>query len=233
MKIIPAIDLMNGKCVRLIKGERQDLLSYQKDPIELAQAYVQNGAEMLHVIDLDGAFSGSPKNLDVIAKLAKRFKIQVGGGIRSEQAIKQLLGLGVNRVIVSTLLIENPELAEKIKAKYYGKLIGSFDFKQGMLSYAGWTKQTTKSFEGLADSLETIVVTDTACDGTFKGPNLDLLNAIKQKTNAKILAAGGVNDALDLLELRKLGIYGAIVGRALLEKRVSLRDIFKLQFFGD
>ncbi|VVC04048.1 Imidazole glycerol phosphate synthase subunit HisF [Candidatus Bilamarchaeum dharawalense] len=229
MIIIPAIDLMNGKCVRLIRGEQDKKITYKKTAMEVAEEYESMGVRLIHVVDMDGAFTGKMKNLDIIRSLAKKFPIQVGGGVRSESAIKQLLENGVEKVILGTLLFKNQDEAAQLKKKYFGKLIGSFDFKDGKLSYAGWTKTSRLKFSDLVSGLSEIVVTDISRDGTYRGPNLDLLKSIMQKTNSKLIAAGGVLDIPDLFELRKINVYGAIVGRAFLEGKIRLRDGYLME----
>jgi phosphoribosylformimino-5-aminoimidazole carboxamide ribotide isomerase len=230
MRVIPAIDLMGGKCVRLIKGEKKRVITYDKDPLEIAEEYMRTGAKLIHIVDLDGAFSGEMKNLEIIKALAKRFPIQVGGGIRSEEKITELLGFGVKKVIVSTLLLKDKKLSTTLKRKYKGQLIGSFDFKEGKLSYEGWTKQSTISFREASKGLEEIVVTDTSRDGTFEGPNLELLQSLKDQSDCRIIAAGGVRDIEDLIKLKGISVDGAIIGRACLEKTVLLREAFILEF---
>lgn len=222
MIIIPAIDLMGGECVRLVRGERENKITYGKSPVYVAQGYMGMGARIIHVVDLDGAFTGEMKNIGIIRELAREFPIQVGGGIRSEGKVAEVLGLGVKKVIVSTLLMKGPELAEKLKKEYRGRLVGSFDFKDGKLSYAGWTQKSELSFEEVSAGLDEIVVTDTSRDGTYLGPNLELLRELKGRCNARIVSAGGVRNAQDLVELSKIGIYGAIAGRAFLEDKVEL-----------
>ncbi|MFH1785214.1 MAG: 1-(5-phosphoribosyl)-5-[(5-phosphoribosylamino)methylideneamino] imidazole-4-carboxamide isomerase [Candidatus Micrarchaeota archaeon] len=229
MIVIPAIDLMDGKCIRLVKGQKDKLISYAKTPFEVAEQYESLGVRLIHVVDLDGAFTGKMKNIETILSLAKKFPIQVGGGVRSETAIKKLLEGGVRKVIVSTLLFKDQAIAKRIKEKFYGRLIGSFDFKDDKLSYAGWTKKTKLSFKETSKNLSEIVVTDTSRDGTYMGPNTQLLSNLMKQTKAKIIAAGGVLDLPDLIELRKMGLYGAIVGRAFLEGRIKLRDGFLLE----
>jgi phosphoribosylformimino-5-aminoimidazole carboxamide ribotide isomerase len=230
MRIIPAIDLMDGRCVRLIKGEKKNMIVYEKTALEIAEEYWRNGARIIHVVDLDGAFTGEMKNLKIIKSLAERFQIQVGGGIRSEDKINELLGLGVKKVILSTLLLKDRAQAEILKKKYYGKLIGSFDFKDGKLSYAGWTKQSELSFEEVTNELYEIVVTDTSRDGTFSGPNLKLLESLKSKFSGKIIAAGGISSVEDLIKLDNVSVDGAIIGRAFLENMISLNNIFKFDY---
>jgi phosphoribosylformimino-5-aminoimidazole carboxamide ribotide isomerase len=225
MIIIPAIDLMGGKCVRLIKGERERKIEYKESAMEVAEKYMGMGARIIHMVDLDGAFSGRMENAEIIKGVAKRFPVQVGGGIRDEGSIKEMLGAGVKKVIVSTLLMKERELAEKLKEKYCGKLIGSLDFKDGKLSYAGWTRQSELSFEEVVEGLGEIVVTDTSRDGTYEGPNIELLKELKGRCDARIISAGGVRDEKDLFALSRTGIYGAIAGRAFLEGRINLGNL--------
>lgn len=229
MRVIPSIDLMDGKCVRLVRGEKRSAIAYDKDPIAIANEYIQNGAALIHVVDLDGAFTGGMKNLGIIRQLAKRFTIQVGGGIRSEERIKQLLELGATKAVVSTLLFKDPTGASRLREKYRGNVIGSLDFKNGRLCYAGWTETSNSSFEQVAEGLEEIIVTDVERDGTLTGPNLELLRCLKTRCKARLIAAGGIRDIPDLFELKRIGMDGAIVGKAFLENRIKLRNGFRFQ----
>jgi phosphoribosylformimino-5-aminoimidazole carboxamide ribotide isomerase len=215
---------MGGKCVRLIRGKKDQAITYAKTPYEIAEEYESTGARLIHVIDLDGAFTGKMTNLSIISALAQRFPIQVGGGVRSEAAIKTLLGAGVEKVIASTLLLKDQQEAVRLKEKYFGKLIGSFDFKDRKLSYAGWTKKSKLKFKDVSKNLAEIVVTDTSRDGTFMGPNIELLSMVMKTCKAKVMAAGGVLEVEDLLELKQIGVSGAIVGRAFLDGKLKLRD---------
>ncbi|MDO8553669.1 MAG: 1-(5-phosphoribosyl)-5-[(5-phosphoribosylamino)methylideneamino] imidazole-4-carboxamide isomerase [Candidatus Micrarchaeota archaeon] len=229
MRVIPSIDIMDGKCVRLVRGEKSSSIAYEKSPLETAEEYDKYGAKLIHIVDLDGAFIGDMKNLELIKQIAKRFPIQVGGGIRDERKIEQLLALGVQKVVVSTLLLKDQDLASKIKEKYYGKLVGSFDFNQGRLSYAGWVKQSNISFENAVTGLEEVIVTDIERDGTFNGPNLDLLRSLKIRCKSKMISAGGVKDILNIFELRKIGMDGVIIGKAFLENKINLKDGFRFE----
>lgn len=229
MRLIPSIDLLDDKCVRLVRGEKRSVIDYDGSPLAIAEEYIRNDAKLLHIVDLNGAFTGKMKNLSLIKELAARFPIQVGGGVRTEETIVELLRDGVKKVVVSTLLMQNPEEASKLKKKYRGKLVGSFDFKQGKLCYSGWTKQSSMSFEEAAEGLDEIIITDTDRDGTLGGPNLELLQSIKTLCSAKVLAAGGVRDVADIMSLKKIGVDGVIIGRALLENKFSMRNIFKFE----
>lgn len=228
MIVIPAIDLMGGRCVRLVRGQKDDAIYYDKKPMEVAEEYYDNGAKIIHVVDLDGAFSGEMDNMPIIAELAKRFPIQVGGGVRNENRLKQLLYLGVKKVIVSSIFATDPKLASELKKRYYGKIIGSFDLKDGKLSYSGWMEQSEERFEDVTRDLAEVVVTDTTRDGTLEGPNIEMIETLKQKTDAKIISAGGIRDIADLKALSKLGIYGAIAGRAFLEGRIGMDCGFEI-----
>ena len=229
MIVIPSIDLMDGKCVRLIRGEKRSCIEYEVDPTYMARQYIDKGAKLIHVVDLDGAFTGEMKNIEIIKQLAKQFPIQVGGGIRDEQRIKDLLSSGVKKVVLSTLLIRFPELADKIKKQYRGRIIGSLDFKNGKIGYAGWTRGSDIELASFTDGLEEIIVTDTERDGTFGGPNIELLTKVKRKCKASIIAAGGIRDVFDIMELKKSGIDGVIIGRAFFEKKISLKNGFRFQ----
>ncbi|MBI5223243.1 1-(5-phosphoribosyl)-5-((5-phosphoribosylamino)methylideneamino)imidazole-4-carboxamide isomerase [Candidatus Micrarchaeota archaeon] len=222
-QVIPAIDLMGGQCVRLVKGEKQNKIEYAISPYEMAKSYLEYGAKLIHIVDLDGAFTGQMTNLPIISKLASEYPIQVGGGIRNEERIRELLLLGVKRVVVSSLLLKNQELATELKTKYKGKLVGSFDFKNGRLAYAGWTKESELKFNEVVAGLDEIVVTDTNKDGTFEGPNLELLSSLRASyPNIKIISAGGVKDESDLAALEGIGIDGVIIGRGFFEKMIKL-----------
>ncbi len=229
MRVIPSIDLMDGKCVRLIRGEKRSCIEYEIDPISMARQYIDKGAKIIHIVDLDGAFTGKMKNIEIIKQLAKQFPIQVGGGIRNEFAIQELLNTGVKKVVLSTLLIKSPELAGKIKKQYGERIVGSLDFKNGKIGYAGWTKKSDMELASFTEGLEEIIVTDTDRDGTLSGPNIELLVKVKRKCNARIIAAGGIRDVFDIMELKKSGIDGAIIGRAFFEKKISLKNGFSFQ----
>lgn len=229
MMLIPAIDLLSGKCVRLRKGVKNEVINYIESPYALAERYKSLGASLIHIVDLDGAFSGAQANLSVIKELAANFKLEVGGGIRSEESVRRLFDLGVIRVVLSTMLFKNPALAAKLKQDYRGKVLGSFDFKDGKVSYAGWTKSSSlgvvDGFFELVNGFREIVVTDTSRDGMLAGPNLELLISVKSRLpEVKIIAAGGVRGIADLEALEAIGIDGVIVGRALLEGNLPAEE---------
>ncbi len=225
-QVIPAIDLMDGKCVRLIRGELEQRIEYSVSPIEMAERYMSNGAKLIHVVDLDGAFSGNMTNLPIISKLAIQYPIQVGGGVRDEEWVERLLEAGVQKVILGTILLKDRELATMLKTRYAGKIVGSFDFKDGLLAYSGWTKQSDMRFDDVVAGLDEIVVTDTGRDGTLSGPNLRLLSWIRtQYPDLRIISAGGVRDTGDLDALIRIGIDGTIIGRGFFENKIPMNAI--------
>ncbi len=232
MKIIPAIDLLNGKCVRLVRGEERSAVVYDKDPLVLANEYMERGARRIHVIDLDGAFTGTMKNMEIIRELAARFPLQVGGGIRTEKTLGELLEAGVQKVILSTLLLRDKDAATDIKRRYDDRIIGSFDFSNGALKYAGWTKESASQLADVVRGLSEIIVTDIERDGTLTGPNIRLLESIKRRTDAVIIAAGGIRDVWDLYDLKRIGMGGAIIGKAFLENRLAPDESFRFEQFG-
>ncbi|MFH1447844.1 MAG: 1-(5-phosphoribosyl)-5-[(5-phosphoribosylamino)methylideneamino] imidazole-4-carboxamide isomerase [Candidatus Micrarchaeota archaeon] len=224
MMVIPAIDIMGGKCVRLVKGKKKEVILYEKNPVDIAEGYIQGGAKLIHVVDLDGAFTGRMKNLRTIKNLAERFPIQVGGGVRSEERIEQLLSSGVKRVVVSTILFGDRDYSRYLRKKYGKSLIGSFDFRGEKLAYEGWLKRTNIPFEVVSLDFEEIIVTCSDRDGTLSGPDINLLMDIRTKFDGRIVAAGGVRDINDLKEVEDAGIDGVIIGRAILEERIRFEE---------
>jgi len=224
MNVIPAIDLMGGRCVRLVQGKKENAITYEKSPLVLAGEYSAAGAQLLHVVDLDGAFTGSMANFEAIVQLARSHPVQVGGGIRSEERADALLDAGVKKIIVSTVLARDPALAARFKSKYRGRLIGSLDFRDGVVQIAGWNAVTALGFAELMEGLEEIIVTDVSRDGTLGGPNLGLLARVKAEFPGRVTCAGGVSSLEDIRALKRLGIDGVIAGRSLLDGEFSLAE---------
>lgn len=233
--IIPAIDIKDGRCVRLRQGRASDETVYGEDPVQMAAYWEKEGATWLHVVDLDGAFSGHPVHTDLILKIAKAVKIpvQAGGGLRTLPQIQQLLEAGINRVILGTraaLDIENlAKLIDKLKS---GLAIG-IDAREGRVQIKGWTETIQENPVALASKIshqgvQTIIYTDTAADGMLGGPNLPAISAVCAEVKCNVIAAGGISSKKQVLALRQLGannLTGAIVGKALYEKKVSLTDL--------
>ncbi|MBI5227562.1 1-(5-phosphoribosyl)-5-((5-phosphoribosylamino)methylideneamino)imidazole-4-carboxamide isomerase [Candidatus Micrarchaeota archaeon] len=227
MKIIPAIDLLNGKCVRLIQGSLSKEIDYVIDPIKLAENYSKLGADLLHVVDLNGAFSGNMQNFQIISKLASKYNIQVGGGVRSIEIIEKLLAIGVKKVVLGTALIDNKEFANEVKRKYSNKIIAALDFRNGKITTSGWTITSDADVYVICDGIEEVLVTDITKDGMLSGPNIEMIKSVQTKTNARIIASGGVSSVEDLIGLKKAGAYAAIVGRSLLEGKLNLSNAIK------
>ncbi len=235
MYIIPAIDLIEGKCVRLIQGEYDSQITYQKDPIEQANQFASDGAKWLHIVDLEGAKLGKPVNTATIARIAQpgRLKIEVGGGIRQEQSIKQLLDIGVQRVIIGTKAISDFEWFAAMAEKYSGKIALGLDARGPKLATDGWTKegsQTVLKFAIKAAKLPlaAIIYTDITKDGMMAGPNLERTKQIADAVDIPVIASGGVNSIEDIKMLIQSGnIEAAIIGRALYEGTLRLADAIK------
>lgn len=231
MIIFPAIDLMNGKVVRLKQGDFNTSTIYSNDPVTIAKLYEEVGATWLHVIDLDGAKTGRSQNLSVIQQIKDQtnLKIQVGGGVRSEQAITLLLELGVDRVIVGTMAVKQPTVLKELVETYQERIIVSVDSKNGFVTYSGWQDTTLIPTLGFCLKLQqmgikTIVYTDIAKDGMMKGPNIEDYQKLSQATSLNLIASGGVSSIDDVNTLYKMNIYGAIIGKALYLKQIDLKE---------
>ena len=234
MEIIPAIDLLNGKCVRLNQGNYNEVTKFNSDPVKQAQIWESQGAKRLHLVDLDGAKTGEPIN-DLTIKKIKRsinIPIQLGGGIRTIDRAKELLGIGIDRIILGTIAIENPELVKVLSQEYPRRVAVGIDAKEGMVATRGWLKQSEISSLELAKRLNdlelaAIISTDIATDGTLKGPNVQALREITEISINPVIASGGVGSIADLISLSDFeneGIEGIIVGRALYDGSIDLKE---------
>jgi phosphoribosylformimino-5-aminoimidazole carboxamide ribotide isomerase len=237
MKIFPAIDLREGKCVRLVQGKLDQLTVFSENPVEMAKAWESKGAEFLHLVDLDGAFSGKPQNLGVIREIVANVNIpvQLGGGIRGMAVIEEILALGVARVILGTVAIGNPRLVESACGKYPGKIVVGIDSKDGKVAVEGWDITSERETVELALEMkkmgvECIIYTDIKRDGMLTGPNLESTKDLAERTGLQIIASGGISCLEDILQLKKLepiGIEGVIVGKALYTDALKLEDALK------
>jgi phosphoribosylformimino-5-aminoimidazole carboxamide ribotide isomerase len=233
MKIIPAIDLIDGKTVRLEQGEYDRQLSYTIDPVEAAKKWESMGAEMIHVVDLDGARQGKPINLEVAKKIVNcvNVPIEIGGGYRSIEDIENALSQGISRVIVGSRAFEDYEFARLCVNEFVEKVIFSFDVKGFSPSVRGWKKTTDVDFFEILDwfieyGAKEIIYTDITRDGMLSGPNIENLKKILSKGNIKVISAGGVKNLEHILELKKLedmGLSGVIVGRAIYDGTLDLK----------
>jgi len=225
MIIIPAIDLKNGKCVRLSQGEMHRETVYSENPVEIALSWQSMGAERLHIVDLDGAVSGTPHNREAIRQIrsASDMHIEVGGGIRDLATISSYLDDGINSVILGTAAIKDPELRIKACRQYPGRIIIGIDARDGMVSVQGWTEDTATSAIDFAaeldpDAVAAIIFTDISRDGMLTGPNIESTVALARSMPIPVIASGGLaslDDIRRLLDVEQHGIMGAITGRAL------------------
>ncbi len=234
MEIIPAIDLLNGRCVRLNQGNYNEVTKFNSDPVKQAQTWEKQGAKRLHLVDLDGAKTGQPINDLIIKEIKKSIEIpiQLGGGIRTIDRAKELFDIGIDRIILGTIAIENPELV-KILAKEYPKRIAvGIDAKEGKVATRGWLKQSEKTAIELAKQLNdlelaAIISTDISTDGTLKGPNVQALREIAEISINPVIASGGIGSIADLISLTDFankGIEAIIVGRALYDGSIDLKE---------
>lgn len=238
MIIIPAVDIKNGKCVRLLQGRMNDETIYSDDPEAMALKWAQIGAQLIHVIDLDGAFAKSPQNIEAIRKILKSVMvpIQLGGGIRNEETVHMYLKLGVNRIIIGTEAIKKPAFVKRVCEKYPGQIIVGIDARQGKVAIDGWTHTTrievielAKEFEGCG--VAAINFTDIQRDGMQTGPNIDATLRLAEAVTIPVIASGGVSsieDIKNLLPLEKKGVAGVIVGRALYSGQLDLKAALDL-----
>ena len=238
MKLIPAIDLMNGKCVRLFKGDFNKRKDFSKEPHEQAQFWESEGAECIHIVDLDAAKSGNPSNDKTIKEIVKtvNIPIQVGGGIRSQERIEQLFSYGIDKVIMGTSAIENKALVKELSNKFPGRIIVGIDAKEGKVSTRGWLEQSNILAKDLVKEfssfkIASFIVTDINTDGTLEGTNEDFIRDILNITDIPVIASGGIGSISDLLSLIKFessGLYGVIVGKALYENKFTINEANKV-----
>ncbi|HPW99236.1 MAG TPA: 1-(5-phosphoribosyl)-5-[(5-phosphoribosylamino)methylideneamino]imidazole-4-carboxamide isomerase [Sedimentibacter sp.] len=235
MILLPAIDIKDNKCVRLTQGKFDKLVVYSDDPGEMAKKWESMGAEYLHVVDLDGAKNEGFQNRRSIEKIAKSISIpmQAGGGIRSEERVKDLINIGVDRVIVGTMAIENRELLTKLVKNYKDHIAVSIDALKGKVATRGWQRvenvdsiEMCKALESMG--IRTIVYTDISKDGMLSGPNFDIYKELSTKTIINIIASGGVTTLEDIKKLREMNLYGAIIGKALYDGRLDFKDALKI-----
>jgi phosphoribosylformimino-5-aminoimidazole carboxamide ribotide isomerase len=232
MLIIPAIDLKGGECVRLLQGKEDEVTSYSKDPTEMAKRWVNEGAELIHLVDLDGAFSGDQKNLDSIKAIrsAVNVDLELGGGIRDMERIDLLIDMGINRAILGTVAVEKPALVVEAANKYPGKIIVGIDAKDGRVAVKGWVEVTSTDAMELAAAMEQqgaagIIYTDIARDGMMTGPNISAMRSMVDQVDIPVIASGGVSKMEDIDRLLTIdGLWGVITGKALYEGTVSLPD---------
>jgi len=241
MIVIPAIDILEGKCVRLYQGDYQAAEVFNDDPIIVAKQWADQGATRLHLVDLDGAKQGRVVNGDIIAAIAHQVSIpiQVGGGLRDWASVTQMLDLGVAQVIIGTIAVKQPDLVAQLCGEFPGQILVGIDARDGKVATDGWLETSEVAAPALAQSMATlgaagIIYTDIHRDGTLSGANLPALREMAESVNIPVIASGGISsltNLLSLLALEPLGVTGVIVGKALYTGDISLKEA--LQAIGD
>ncbi len=233
--IIPAIDIKEGKAVRLFKGDPNAVKVYSENPVDIAKQWEEKGAKHLHIVDLDGAFEGKPKNYKIVEQIVKSVSIPVefGGGLRSYDAVKAMVETGVERVIIGSLAYEDRDTFEKIVVDFPKKVVLGIDAKDGKLAIRGWLEKADITPLEFAKMYEEYPIwgylyTDVNRDGTLIGPNIEGTKELAKNLEKPVLASGGVSSLEDvkrLYELRDLGVYGVVVGKALYEGKIKLEEV--------
>lgn len=231
MLIYPAIDLYEGKAVRLFKGDYAQMTVYSEDPAAVARDFESCGAAYMHVVDLEGARTGNTSNIETIRKIKESCSlfIEVGGGIRTIETATKYISAGVDRIIFGTAAVENENLIKEAVKAFGAKVAVGVDLKDGYVAIKGWTEKTScraldfsKRMESLG--VDTIICTDVSRDGAMKGTNIGLYRELSSEVGMNIIASGGVSSMDDIRELRKTGLYGAIIGKAYYEGAIDLKE---------
>ncbi len=231
MNIFPAIDLYGKKAVRLLKGDYEKMTVYSENPIEIARDFVSKGAKFIHIVDLEGARDGTTPNIDIIKQIVKETPLfaEVGGGIRDMETADRYIEAGVGRIILGTAAVKNREFLRSAVEKYGERVAVGVDIRDGMVSVSGWTENSGIDAFDFCQELETIgvkyvICTDISKDGAMKGTNRELYAALSQKFSMSIIASGGVSTLDDIIALRRLELYGAIVGKAYYTGAIDIKD---------
>ena len=235
MYIYPAIDLYDGKAVRLYKGDYAQMTVYSENPAEVAKDFAAAGASHIHLVDLEGAKKGSPANLETISKIieAANLFVEVGGGIRNMETVDSYLSIGVNRVILGTAAVENPAFLEAALARYGEKIAVGVDLKDGYVAIKGWTEPSGLTAEAFFAKMEalgvkTVICTDISRDGAMKGTNRELYRELSGKFAIDLLASGGVSTLEDVQALAEMNLHGAIIGKAYYIGAIDLKTAIEV-----
>lgn len=231
MIILPAIDIKDGNCVRLVRGDYGTAHKVAEDYMKTAQSFVQAGAEWIHMVDLDGAKDAKPVNTEIFLDVAKHtsLKVEVGGGIRSLDTMELYLSGGVSRVILGSVALKHPELVEQAVKEYGDKIAVGIDAKDGFVAVEGWLDASTVDYIALAKEMQkmgvsTIIFTDISKDGTLSGVNQEQLKALHDAVSCQIIASGGVHTMADIVACANMGLYGTICGKSLYQGTLNLRE---------
>ena len=239
MRILPAIDIKDGKCIRLAKGDYSKVTHYADNPMDVAQAWLSQGATSIHIVDLDGAKDGETTNFEIIKRIRAKYPeiyIQVGGGIRSNAIIKKYFEIGINKLIIGTKALSEPEFLTSISSADKSNIIIDLAVKNMKLAVHGWMLESDYSLEEYLkileeNSISEIVYTDVDKDGMLEGMNFDEIKKLLRITDIPIIASGGITSIDDIKELKSFsqnGISGVIIGKALYEKKIDLHDVLKI-----
>ncbi|MBQ8403531.1 MAG: 1-(5-phosphoribosyl)-5-[Clostridia bacterium] len=236
MIVLPAIDLRGGKAVRLLRGEYDNMTVYGENPVAVAASFAEAGASNLHVVDLDGALSGNTDNMAMIKSIIAETKmsVEVGGGIRNEERVYTYLSMGAERVILGTVAAENPAFAEEMVKKYGAHIAVGADVKNGEIATHGWTKTTGTDVHTFMKMMENmgvaaVICTDVSRDGALMGTNMELYRELSEKYGIGIIASGGITTVDEVYELAKMNVFGAILGKAIYNGNIDLREAVKAE----
>ncbi|MEG2670308.1 MAG: 1-(5-phosphoribosyl)-5-[(5-phosphoribosylamino)methylideneamino]imidazole-4-carboxamide isomerase [Oscillospiraceae bacterium] len=231
MKIYPAIDIINGQCVRLVQGDYSQKTTFSQEPLLVAKEWQDLGGEFLHIVDLDGAKNGDMPNFELISHIATSLNvpIEVGGGIRNMDCVDKYLNAGVSRVIIGTSALKSPDFVKIAVDKYGDKIAIGIDAKDGKVAINGWEEVSDIEALDLAKQMEHIgvkyiIYTDIATDGMLKGPNITAMSDMAKHVNVNIIASGGVTSIDDIIKLKETNVEGAIIGKALYTKNIDLKQ---------
>ena len=235
MKLFPAIDLYEGKAVRLYKGDYTQMTVYSDDPASIATAFAASGATCIHIVDIEGAKSGTTPNFDTVCKIKATSGLfcEVGGGIRSMDVIDKYLSAGIDRVILGTAAVGNLNFVKNAVDKYGERIAVGADLKDGYVAVKGWVEKTDLSCEDFFRQMQdvgvkTVICTDISKDGAMMGTNLELYRTLSQKFSMQIVASGGVSSLEDVKRLSEMGLYGAIIGKAYYTGAINLKEVVEV-----
>ncbi len=235
MNIFPAIDLYDKKAVRLFKGDYNQMTIYSENPIEIARDFEKKGAKFIHMVDLEGAKDGTTPNLEIVAQVAKETDlfVEIGGGVRTEETLKKYFDSGVDRVILGTVAVTNEEFLKKVVSTYGEKIAVGADVKDGYIAIKGWLESSSLTLDNFFEKMQkigvkTIICTDISKDGAMRGTNIQMYKELSQKYSMNIVASGGVSTIDDVIELRKMNLYGAIIGKAYYIGAIDLKEAIEV-----
>ena len=235
MNIFPAIDLYDKKAVRLFKGDYNQMTVYSENPIEIARDFESKGAKFIHMVDLEGAKDGTTPNLEIVAQVANEtgLFVEIGGGIRSMDTLKKYFDCGVNRAILGTVAVTDESFLKEAVSAYGEKIAVGADVKDGYIAIKGWLEQSAYTLDAFFEKMQkigvkTIICTDISKDGAMRGTNLEIYRELSKKYSVDIVASGGVSTINDVCELRKMELYGAIIGKAYYTGAINLSEAIEV-----